>query len=181
MDTRIGPSGRERVAAIGRWLDRAVGMEHPVDRFLALWMALALAAKRRSTSTRPEKRIEDMLKVHKRAVVAVLDRHRASEVHLANEPPPPGEGDGSKMSLLERAWWETRYGPETPERRVRRLAKLLRQAENELLRQGEPAPDAERLRLLTPILAQILENCERGDGPEPSEARFGDDDEEPAN
>ena len=181
MKRRIGPSGRERVAAIRRWLDRAAELDHPVDRFLALWAALGLAAKRRSTSTRPEKRIEDMLKVHRRAVVAVLDRHRASEVHLANEPPPPGEGDGSKMSLLERAWWETRYGPETPERRARRLAKLLRQAENELLRQGTPAPDDERLRLLTPILAEILESCERADGPEPQAARLGGGDEGPAN
>ena len=70
----------QRIAAVGRWIERARDIEDPVDRFLTAWVALTIAAKRASVSRRMQKRVRDYLRLHKHAVREILDHHRFGEL-----------------------------------------------------------------------------------------------------
>ena len=151
----------ERKETVRRWMTLAREQDDACDRFLMAWVALTIAAKRASTSTRPARRIRDYCIFHKHAVSAVLDRHRFGELKLfGNEKAPELTAEPTASDILKRAIWDYEHGPKTPEHRLERTAQFLVEAENQLMLGVQSPQDSLRLKVLTPLILDILDECE---------------------
>lgn len=157
MDERAGG----RISEVERWCRRAREAEGEIDAFLCAWVALTIAAKRTSTSTRGARRLRDYLVFHRHVALEILDRHAFSERRLLGKlEPPPVSHPPTMLEMLDRACWDALHGPLTPVSRLERLARVLVQTENELLLEGVRPPEGMRLRLLTPFVLELLATCE---------------------
>lgn len=150
-----------RIDAVRRWIKRAEACDHPVDRFLAAWIALTIAAKRASTSSQPARRIQDYLLFHRGGVLELLHEQRFAE-HKFFGPRelPPLVAPGTKVELLERAILEHKRGDTNPVGRLKRMAKLLVETESRLLLGTVAGESGVRLRFLTPFVLDMLRRCE---------------------